>query len=78
MHVTTLGIDVAKHVFQMHEVDARRRAVLSRRVKRGQLLQTVASLPSCTQYLTPPLMIEGGAVDFSRTLTYPSIRSITT
>ena len=47
MHITTLGIDLAKHVFQLHGVDARGRAVLSRRVKRGQLLEVVASLPPC-------------------------------
>ena len=47
MHITTLGIDVAKHVFQLHGVDARGRAVLSRRVKRQQLLETVANLPAC-------------------------------
>jgi transposase len=47
MHITTLGIDVAKNVFQLHGVDARGRAVLSRRVKRNQLLQAVASLPPC-------------------------------
>jgi transposase len=47
MHITTLGIDLAKHVLQLHGVDARGRAVLSRRVKRGQLLQVVASLPPC-------------------------------
>jgi len=47
MHITTLGIDVAKSVFQLHGVDARGRAVLSRRGKRDQLLQTVASLPPC-------------------------------
>ena len=47
MYITTLGIDVAKHVFQLHGVDARGRAVLSRRVKRGQLLNAVASLPRC-------------------------------
>ena len=35
MHITTLGIDLAKNVFQLHGVDARGRAVLSRRVKRG-------------------------------------------
>src|SRR5437867_2247017 len=46
-HTTTLGIDVAKNVFQLHGVDARGRAVLSRRVKRDQLLSTVASLPPC-------------------------------
>ena len=47
MHITTLGIDVAKNVFQLHGVDARGRAVLSRCVKRSQLLQAVASLPPC-------------------------------
>ena len=47
MHTTTLGIDVAKHVFQLHGVDARGRAVFSRRVKRSQLVEVVASLPPC-------------------------------
>ena len=47
MHITTLGIDLAKNVFQLHGVDARGRAVLSRRVKRSQLLDAVASLPPC-------------------------------
>ena len=30
MHITTLGIDVAKNVFQFHGVDARGHAVLSK------------------------------------------------
>src|SRR5437773_11001951 len=47
MHVTTLGIDLAKQVFQLHGVDARGRAVLSRRVTRSQLVHAVASLPPC-------------------------------
>ena len=47
MHITTLGIDLAKTVFQLHGVDVRGRAVLSRRLKRNQLLQAVASLPPC-------------------------------
>ena len=47
MHITTLGIDLAKNVFQLHGVDARGRAVLSRRVKRSQLVEAVASLPPC-------------------------------
>ena len=47
MHTTTVGIDVAKNLFQLHGVDARGRAVLSRRVKRNQLLQAVANLPAC-------------------------------
>ncbi len=47
MHITTLGIDVAKQVFQLHGVDARGRAVFSRRLKRDQFFHTVASLPPC-------------------------------
>ena len=47
MRITTLGIDLAKSVFQLHGVDARGRAVLSRRVKRHQLLDAVANLPVC-------------------------------
>ena len=47
MHITTLGIDVAKHVFQLHGVDGRGRTVLSRRMTRSQLLNAVASLPPC-------------------------------
>ncbi len=47
MGITTLGIDVAKNVLQLHGVDARGHAVLSRRVKRSQLVETVASLPPC-------------------------------
>jgi transposase len=47
MHISTLGIDLAKQVFQLHGVDARGHAVRSRRVKRSQLVKAVASLPPC-------------------------------
>lgn len=47
MHITTLGIDLAKNLFQLHGVDDRGRVVLSRRVRRSQLLEVVASLPPC-------------------------------
>jgi len=45
-HITTLGIDLAKNLFQVHGVDDRGRVVLSRRVRRSQLLEVVASLHS--------------------------------
>ena len=47
MHITILGIDLSKNVFQLHGVDARGHAVLSRRVTRSQLVEAVASLPPC-------------------------------
>ena len=43
MPITTLGIDLAKNVFQLHGVDKGGRAVLRRRVKRSQLLEVVTS-----------------------------------
>lgn len=46
-HVTRLGIDVAKHVFQLHGVDERGHTVLRRRVSRSQLRAVVAQLPAC-------------------------------
>ena len=46
MHTTTVGIDVAKNVFQLPGVEARGRAVLSRRVKRHQWFEAVANLPA--------------------------------
>jgi transposase len=47
MSVTLLSIDIAKNIFQLHGIDERGRPVLSRRVSRTKLLETVAVLPCC-------------------------------
>ena len=47
MIVTTLGIDLAKNVFQLHGVDRHGKAVIAKRVKRAKLRETVASLNPC-------------------------------
>ena len=47
MELTTIGIDLAKRVFQVHGVDRRGKAVLCKRVSRGQLGRLVAGLPRC-------------------------------
>lgn len=47
MEVTVIGIDLAKDVFQLVGVDARGRAVLSKRLRRPQLAPFVAALPPC-------------------------------
>ena len=36
--VTTIGLDLAKHVFQVHGVDAGGTTVLRKQLRRGQLL----------------------------------------
>jgi transposase len=45
--ITTLAIDLAKTVFQLHGVDERGVAVLRRQVRRAQLLALIANLPKC-------------------------------
>ena len=47
MSVTTIGLDLAKSIFQIHGVDARGNAVLKRRVRRGELLTFFGNLPAC-------------------------------
>jgi hypothetical protein len=44
MTIAVLGIDLAKHVFQLHGVDAHGRAVVSKRVSRAKLVETVVQL----------------------------------
>ncbi len=45
--VATVGLDLAKHVFQVHAIDASGRVLLSKAVRRKDLLTFFASLPSC-------------------------------
>jgi transposase len=47
MNITTVGIDLAKNVFQVHAVDARGRVVLRKQVRRGQVAQFFVNLPPC-------------------------------
>ncbi len=45
--ITTIGLDLAKTVFQVHGADGAGRAVLRKRLRRGQVLEFFASLPPC-------------------------------
>ncbi len=47
MNLTTIGLDVAKYVFQVHGVDAEGRPVLRRRLRRSQVAGFFANLPPC-------------------------------
>ena len=46
--ITTLGIDLAKNVMQLHGVDGRGVTVLRRQLRRAQLPRVLAQLPACT------------------------------
>jgi transposase len=43
--VTTIGLDIAKSVFQVHGIDAEGVAIIRRQIQRGQVLKFFASLP---------------------------------
>lgn len=45
--VATIGLDLAKHVFQVHAVDAAGRAVTNRALRRKDVLAFFERLPSC-------------------------------
>jgi transposase len=47
MQITTLGIDVAKHVFPLHGVDKHGHVVLTKRLSRTKVLPFIAQLPPC-------------------------------
>ena len=45
--VSTIGVDIAKSVFQIHGVDAGGTVVIRRRVGRARVLEFFADLPPC-------------------------------
>ena len=47
MKITTVGIDLAKNVFQIHGVDERGHAVLKKQLKRSQMMEFFVNLPPC-------------------------------
>ena len=47
MQVSTIGLDIAKHVFQVHGIDRRGKAVLRKRLARAKVLGLFANLPPC-------------------------------
>ena len=45
--ISTIGLDLAKNVFQLHGVDASGKVVLRRQLRRGQVEKFFAGLPAC-------------------------------
>ena len=45
--ITTVGLDLAKNVFQVHGADASGRAVLRKKLRRAQVLEFFSQLPPC-------------------------------
>jgi transposase len=47
MNITTVGIDLAKSVFQVHGIDERGKVLLRKSVRRSELAKVFANLPAC-------------------------------
>jgi hypothetical protein len=47
MGVRTIGLDIAKHVFQVHGADATGKAVLKKRLRWEQVADFFGSIPRC-------------------------------
>jgi len=47
MQITTIGLDLAKSVFQVHGIDATGQVVVRKSLRRSQMLPFFAKLPSC-------------------------------
>jgi transposase len=47
MKIATVGIDLAKNLFQVHGVDERGKPVLRRQLKRKDVVSFFANLPPC-------------------------------
>jgi len=47
MEITTIGIDLAKNVFQVHGVDQRGKVILRKQLRREQMVEFFAKVPPC-------------------------------
>ena len=47
MQITTIGLDLAKSVFQVHGVDAGGQVVIRKKLRRAELLAFFEALPPC-------------------------------
>ena len=45
--ITTIGLDIAKYVFQVHGIDAVEKVVVRKQLRRGQVLAFFRALPRC-------------------------------
>ena len=47
MQITTIGLDIAKNVFQVHGIDVAEKVVVRKQLRRSQVIAFFASLPLC-------------------------------
>jgi transposase len=45
MQITTIGLDIAKNVFQVHGIDSAEKVIVRKRLRRSQVLVFFKALP---------------------------------
>lgn len=50
-NITSLSIDLAKNVFQLHGTDKTGKAILKKKITRRKLLEFIVNMPSCNIYM---------------------------
>jgi transposase len=67
--VTTVGLDLAKHVFQIHAVDADGKIVVAKSLRRKDVLSFFGSLPPC---VIAAVQLTTGLASWSNWVTTPA------
>ena len=69
MQITTIGLDIAKNVFQVHGIDDDEKVVVRKQLRRGQVMRFFQELSPC---LGPPRQRSSGCGTFetSRNVRY--------
>src|ERR1700724_2839521 len=47
MQITTIGLDIAKNVFQVHGIDAKEKVAVRKQLRRSQVIAFFAAMPPC-------------------------------
>ncbi len=72
MQITTIGLDIAKNVFQVHGIDAAEKVIVRKQLRRGKIIAFFEALAPCLVGMEPVPRREiggknGSACKFSRT-----------
>ena len=72
--ITTIGLDIAKSVFQVHGIDAEGKVIIRRQLKRRYVLAFFEKLPPClpVSTCTAP-MLNRTAPEFNRSKSISSL-----
>jgi len=54
MPIVTIGLDLAKSVFQLHAIDEHGAVIMRKRLTRGQVLPVLEKIPPCLVGLAGP------------------------